>query len=166
MKIYGLINKKLEECELIFVPIRENDFKNSLNGILLELTSWSGKSATDIGNSDFNFIANIYLKWDGCSHFNFYGQDYVGDKESKQNCDSYYHICGFNSYIKHFRSMVFAYQLAINKLGECFDSEYEIPEYNKFKKSIDLLEGYEIKEIILEDEQSVLWYSLKDYEEN
>lgn len=157
MKIFKLINNKTDECELIFVPVRDEDFTCALNGMLLEATSWG----SDLTDSDFDFIADLSIKWDGCSHFRFFEQDCTGDTED-ENCDSYYHICGFDSYIKHFRSMVFAWQLAINKLGDTFDSNYELPEYEEFKKHIDLLNGYEIEEEILKNEDSVLWYKLKD----
>lgn len=157
MKIFKLINKKSNQCELIFVPVRDNEFTHSLSGMLL--ATWGNYIATDI---DFDFIADVLIKWDGCSHFSFFGEDYIGDTKDENTCNGYYHICGFNSYIRHFRSMVFAWQLAINKLGDKFDKNYEIPEYEEFKEHIDLLDDYEIKEETLKKEDSVLWYKLKD----
>jgi len=158
IKAMQLIKTKTNMPEIIFVPVDEENFKNSLHGILLEVTSWS---SNDLKNytipSDTDFIANIYIKWDGCSHWSFYGEDYMNDKEHEDDVDGYYHICGFDSYVKFMRSMVFGYQLAIDKLGNDFDKNIEIPEYEKFKQCINLLDGYEIKEVEYTEDDMLYW---------
>lgn len=162
MKAIQLVNTKTNCPEIIFVPVREEEFIHSLNGILLEATSWRSDNLKDYEiPSDTEFIASIYIKWDGCSHWRFYGQDYMNDEEHEDDKDPYYHICGFDSYIKFMRSMVFAYQLAIDKLGDNFDKHYEIPEYEQFKQSINLLDGYEIKETEY-TEDDMLYWRIKD----
>jgi hypothetical protein len=59
----------------------------------------------DNGNLLFpEFFAEACVKWDNCSHFNFYGQDYEKDNEA----DSYYHICGSENYILFSSILYFA----------------------------------------------------------
>lgn len=159
MKVIELINSKTEMSEILFVPVREEDFKYSLNGILLEVTGWG--SIREQEPCDANFIAEVGVKWDGCSHWRFFGEDYMNDTEHEDDIDGYYHICGFDSYISFMRGMVFAYQLAIDKV-ESFDKQFEIPVYEKFKNSLNLLEGYEVKTNEYSEDNSPYW-RIKDW---
>ena len=93
---------------------------------------------------EYSFIANVYIKFDMCSHWNFYGTDYNSDNESEK--DSYYHICGGHEYIRFFRAMAFAAEVACiihSKNSGYFDNE-ELKEI----RSLHLLEGFEIKQVL------------------
>lgn len=151
MKTYQLINKEAGYCESIFV--KSNEYDLSLKGILLEANSWS---IVDKSVVNCSFIASLCIKWDGCSHFWFKGEDYLNDSEHEDDEDSYYHICGFNSYIEHFRSMIFAWKLAEENIDKI--DWIETKEYNQFKSQMNLLDGYEIKEVELYDDSEIYPY--------
>lgn len=116
---------------------RDESLDCALCGELFDVFGW-GENNEDL---DYEFVSNIYIKWDACSHFNMYGERYkkCGDLEK----DSYYHICGSVGYFNFMRSIAFAYTLA-KDLIEGSDKE----EFNDILK-LGLLEGYTI--VKLED---------------
>lgn len=82
----------------------------SIEGDIQIVTAWN---ATDSVPYQTSYFANVFAKWDGCSHFYFYGGDYDNDKEK----DSYYHICGIPDYIQHMRMYVFIYEVMVEHVG-------------------------------------------------
>ena len=59
--------------------------------IIYKAVSWDIDSFHNIYEK--KFIAEVHWKWDFCTHWRFYGEDYdksLGDEAEK---DSYYHIC-------------------------------------------------------------------------
>lgn len=58
----------------------------SLLGHLMSINSWTICNEP----SDSNFMASVSFKWDCCTHWHFYGEDYEEGSET----DSYYHLCG------------------------------------------------------------------------
>lgn len=64
------------------------------------------------------FFAEFSVKWDGCSHIYFYGQDYSDDDHV---ADSYYHICGAIDYLRHIKTMQFFLEVAEKSLGDRFN---------------------------------------------
>jgi hypothetical protein len=73
----------------------------NIDGKIYKITDW-GKNNNP---TDMEFFANAWVKWDNCSHFNFYGQDYKYGEEEK---NSYYHICGPKEYIEFSSILYFA----------------------------------------------------------
>ena len=99
--------------------------------IIYKAVSWDNDSFHNIYEK--NFIAKVHWKWDFCTHWRFYGEDYdksLGDEVEK---DSYYHICSDHSdYIRMFAL-----------LGD------EQDWYNDKDKELDelVLKGFEIVEV-------------------
>jgi hypothetical protein len=89
---------------------------------------------------DYEFMADVSIKWDNCSHWWFNGMDYT---EENDEINGYYHICGGRGYIEFIRGMAFVYELAKIKIGSFSVefSEYELIE------ELNLLDGYKIIEI-------------------
>ena len=106
--------------------------------IIYKPTSW------ECDNSDIyekKFIAEVYWKWDFCTHWWFYGEDYdksLGDEAEK---DSYYHICSDHS--DYIRMFAFIRKLMYSLLGD------EQDWYNDKDKELDelVLKGFEIVEV-------------------
>ena len=120
--------KDNEGYEIIVVNIIKID-KAWIEGEALITTAWNEGIA-----EDFDFFADFYIKWDGCSHFYFKGQD---------NDDSgYYHICGGSDYITHIEVLAF-----INKIAIDIIPGYDEYHANfKIVQNLKLLDGYKIIE--------------------
>lgn len=107
--------------------------------IIYKAVSWYGDSFQDIYEK--KFIAEVYWKWDFCTHWCFYGEDYdksLGDEAEK---DSYYHICSDHS--DYIRMFAFIRKLMYSLLGD------EQNWYSDKDKELDelVLKGYEITEV-------------------
>lgn len=66
---------------------KENNDFSSLNARLMSVRTWN----CDNMPSEGDFIANVYFKWDCCTHWYFYGEDY---EDNRDNMNAYYHLCG------------------------------------------------------------------------
>lgn len=66
------------------------------------------------------FYLNGTIKWDGCSHIWFRGEDYQEGKKSSQ--DSYYHLCGIECWKMHVRLMEWTYKQVSALMPDNFDS--------------------------------------------
>ena len=101
---------------------------------IYEAISWE----TDYSNIyEKKFIADVHWKWDFCTHWWFYGEDY--DKSTEK--DSYYHICsGISDWIRLF---AFIRKLMYSILGD------EQNWYSNKDKELDeiVLKDYEIVEV-------------------
>ena len=103
------------------------------------MTSWF----TDCSHNIYEkkFIAEVHWKWDFCTHWRFYGEDYnkcLGDEAEK---DSYYHICSDHS--DYIRMFAFIRKLMYTLLGD------EQTWYSDEDKELDelVLKGFEIVEV-------------------
>lgn len=104
---------------------------------------------------EYSFVAGVYCKWDACTHWYFYGEDYNPDAEiDEKEQDSYYHLCGGYSFMRHITAMCFVWKLAEqiikkvpwtikhNSAGFVHNEYYD---HERIKKLVDLvLDGYEI----------------------
>jgi len=86
--------------------IKEHDL--NVTGDIYNVTGW------DMENKpcEFEYFANVYVKWDGCSHFRFKGEDFNIETDKLNDgdeADSYYHICGLDNYIDFSMTLYFAY---------------------------------------------------------
>lgn len=130
MKKYWL--KDSDDCPIFEVEIKMlEDYYCDFT--IYEATSW------ECDNSDIyqkKFIANVHWKWDFCTHWNFYGEDYLTDGDN----DSYYHICGDHS--NWIRMFAFIRKLMYSILGD------EQNWYSDKDKELDevVLKDYEIME--------------------
>ena len=108
-----------------------------ISGFAEEIVSWGKDCVFD--TYETLYFADFYIKWDGCSHWNFRGEDYC--KESKE-IDSYYHICGAYSYKNFIIGLLFVFDVASKYISR-FDSD-EIGIYKQFNQ---LLNDYIIEEV-------------------
>ncbi|WPS85283.1 hypothetical protein SMD22_01260 (plasmid) [Brevibacillus halotolerans] len=124
----------------IFIPDeRDAEYTSSLCGEIYEVISWD----MDGTPNEFDFHSHFSIKWDGSSHFWFYGNEYTKEKGMEPQLEAYYHICGASSFLQHMRLMVFAYELMIRKLGENKVFDNELKDYEHLK-TLGLLKDYEI----------------------
>ncbi|TVX86042.1 hypothetical protein [Paenibacillus agilis] len=124
----------------IFVP-DETDAKmeNGVSGNIYEVTAW------ETGDIPFelDFFCRFSVKWDGCSHFWFFGNEYTVEKGMEPQMEAYYHICGAEYFVKHMRLMAFAYELKVLKAGMNERFVHENKDYESLK-ALGLLNGYTI----------------------
>ena len=87
----------------------DSDDYHSVIGKCYEPYSWF----TDVDlPCESHFFANVYCKWDSCTHWNFYGENYDPElEETSPGLDSYYHICGEHCLHNHVRLMCFIWKL-------------------------------------------------------
>ncbi len=114
------------------------------SGFAYDCISWDGETKKPL---DWKFHSEVYAKWDGCSHWRFYGEDYnvKEDKCNNEGVDSYYHIC--SSFEGFIRTMCFIWKLAGNyHKKENPSNDFTIEEYDL--KIIDfMLKDYTILEV-------------------
>ena len=114
--------------------IRINDHNNAYVNGELYLVNGTNINGVPLG---YSFIGNFSIKFDLCSHWYFKGEDF---KETDEH-DSYYHICGGDSYIDFMTGIAFAVEVSkilldIEKDDDLFDS-YKV-------ETLKLLEGSKI----------------------
>lgn len=114
---------------------RKNDYPLSADGEIHIVTAWN----LDDSPYHTDFFAEMFVKWDGCSHFYFYGDDYLNTKKA----DSYYHICGAYDLVNHMRMLVFAYEVMVEHVG--YSNVLEIGELEELRKLNLINEKYQIR---------------------
>jgi hypothetical protein len=122
--------------DVIAIFERDKNYKASIAGTIKKAIAWND----DGSPYETEFFANVSVKWDGCSHFWFCGEDY--NDKSTDIRDAYYHICGIDSYIDFMRILVFVYEIMVKHVG--YNNILEKEEYEELKK-LNLLDGYTIK---------------------
>lgn len=108
----------------------------SVHGVLRSVYEWD----LDGAPSQSHLFANVTIKWDGCSHFFFRGEDSTCDADA----DSYYHVCGVETYVHHMATMAFAYKAFRDVIS---DSHNMLNDYGKKmeKMVLTFLEGYTLE---------------------
>lgn len=140
MKIYKLIEKESKIPVSVFIK-DETIGTHALSGIILDVISTTGD---DNEICELSFVTRAYIKFDGCSHFNFYGKDFKNKQTT--NSDSYYHLCGFSSFYGFIRNLSFMWQLAIEQIDGLLDELGEAEQFIDFRESSEVLDGCEIIE--------------------
>jgi hypothetical protein len=105
------------------------------SGIISIPTGWD---AYDNDVCDEDFLAYCSIKWDGCSHFWYYGENYPYDEELYP----YYHECGLNDYYKNFVAKLFAFEVAKYYMKDVADMNDNL--YNTINR-INILDFYTIR---------------------
>lgn len=125
----------IDKTGKIAVVVRQTkDYTHSFGGIITIPTSWSLYDNT-YGEE---FLAECSIKWDGCSHFWYNGQDYPYDEELYP----YYHECGLNDYYNHFVAKLFAFEVAKEYMKDVQDMDDDL--YNTIDR-VNILNFYTIK---------------------
>lgn len=116
-KLIAVLRNEDKEIQARIYQKSETEFTLSVNDGLCSLDG---------------YYADFWIKHDGCSHWWFNGADCSGN--------SYYHICGIEEYLKHFRYMLFAYAVFVATKRVANKDEIE-----KFEKNKGTLEGYAVE---------------------
>lgn len=144
---YYLKNKETGYIETTIV-IEKADYY-SVDATCYQAYSWYGD---DHMPCEYHYVAGAYCKWDGCTHWYFYGEDYDPEIEESEK-DSYYHLCGPRRFTDHIRAMCFMWKVVSDVMTELAGdrySDYKTVQSNYFecedtKKLVDMmLDGYEI----------------------
>lgn len=99
---------------------------------------WRAVSWYDNGVFDWEFVADVFCKWDACTQWYFNGETYdpVEDAKTHDNeIDAYYHLCGGYCMFEHVRCMCFVWKLAEMIFG---DSEWYY-EHDGMDKLVKLM---------------------------
>ena len=132
MKIYRLIDNN----EMVTHELRVDDEQTNkyyLYGDVYKIIGGEnilieGKPVPEEDEYDYEFVASFSIKWDMCSHWYFYGEDY-----NNGDCDSYYHLCGASSYIEFMQAIAFATEVAKMNFELADDMEKEFNDITKLK---------------------------------
>ena len=121
-----------------------------LMGVCYNATSWAMEKDGSVGVVlEWKFLAEVYCKWDSCTHWYFFGERYDSDNKSHDcdDIDGYYHLCGLHSFVTHIRHMCFIWRAA-----EMWMARYKSETYVDMMKEYyhDNEEQYELVEKILE----------------
>ena len=146
--VYYLKNK---DDRMITHKFEVNSDDFHLDGQCYEVISWEANDKP----YEYSFVAGVYCKWDACTHWYFYGEDYKPDaKIDEREQDSYYHLCGGYSFMRHITAMCFVWKLAEQiiakdpwtiKHGNVKYTHDEYYDHERITKMIDVvLDGYEI----------------------
>lgn len=130
------LKKNDGDIELKFV-VTDDRYSSSICGNCFEYHSWR-LDGTPVESS---FVASVYCKWDTCTHWWFYGEDYDPEFDDK---DSYYHLCGRRCFKGHIRAMCFIWKLCAELL--------------KSRDESDIVDDYYDDEIT-----TLIDFMLKDY---
>lgn len=103
MSKYGLVDSKGYITHM-FEQDMDFDTETALAGTLYYCVGW----VKDKEPVDYQFVCNLCIKWDGCSHFYFNGEEYNGTEE----VDGYYHLCGGDIIFEFLVGIAFVVKLA------------------------------------------------------
>lgn len=129
-----------------------HDWTHSFGGFITLTTSWN-VSTNEV--EDEYFLATCSIKWDGCSHFWYNGQDYLSDEELYP----YYHECGLNEYYKVFIAKLFAFEVAKHYMKDTVENiEKHMNDdlYNTIDR-VNILDFYTIKYSEIDEENDFVY---------
>lgn len=138
---YELIRKSDKEV-IAIIKLQSDTSEYSMFAELWDHDSYSGNPMDE--NS---FIASIYWKKDWCTHWNFYGSDYLPEQPDNDINPGYYHLCGSEFIDRFLTQMAFVRQVALKVVGDKYN------DYTEKSKKIDelLLQDYEIAKCTFEE---------------
>ena len=119
----------------------ENEDYHCLMGHCYSCVSWDADNNIPL---EYLFVTDAYCKWDGCTHWNFCGEDYNDDDP----INAYYHLCGDLCFRDHIRYMCFVWKLASMLIVNEHYQEYTDTEYlgnPETQALIDLMLNYVIE---------------------
>lgn len=128
---FELLNK--HEQPIYIIDIDEIGVEKShVNFRIWKGTSWDPETNE---MSDKQFVANVYWKFDNCTHWNFYGQEYDPELDEEDNNGinpGYYHICGSFFLTKWIVMFAFVRKVMTEILGDTtkdyVDSDKELDD--------------------------------------
>ena len=150
-KYFIVINKLLKEekeklladhiaylAKVDFIIDPDGIYKNPCS-ITLRLYEVDGSNLTRNKIDKVSFITLNNIKWDGCSHWNFFGED--------EDKSSYYHLCGEEDFLRFIYGMVLSVSIAKKVMVDTFDEDFFGDEYLTLEEMCNT--RYDIKEVSL-----------------
>ena len=104
----------------IYSKIEATNITRCLMGICYSAIGWSSDMDFVL---DWQFVADVYCKFDSCTHWNFYGERFDPETETSEGADSYYHLCGPECFTEHIRNMCFIWKVAEMVLTESYPDD-------------------------------------------
>ena len=98
---------------------------------------------TECRSFEWELIAEVGFRFDGCTHWWFRGEDWEGTKETE---DAYYHICGAGCMLDMMRNMAFVWTVCGKLQEEWHEKEFYREDEGLNRLIESALEGYEIQE--------------------
>lgn len=116
------------------------DEKSCVDSTVWQVDSWDDTN-NDKQIYEKHFVANVYWKFDNCTHWNFYGMDYDPEDKDEDINPSYYHICGSFFMTRWMIMFAFVRKVMNEILGD------KTNDYRDFDKELDnqLLKTYTIR---------------------
>ena len=102
-----------------------------INISLKSITSWHPDSKTVCAGL---FLGNAYIKWDGCTHWHFYGEESKGEKEK---ADSYYHLCGSYDFMIFIYGMIAAIKIGKQIVNTLPQEDFNYGDYIELEELFD-----------------------------
>ena len=158
-KYFIVCNKEEEKNNLVdstrfTIEVESNyqyndEYENSSDWYYVNITIKDNESYCEDG--DKLFLAHAYIKWDGCTHWNFYGEDSKGEQEK---ADSYYHLCGSHTFMTFIYAMIAGIKVAKQIVRMLPDEDFNDDEYMKFEGLFD--KYCSIKEVTKEEFDKII----------
>jgi hypothetical protein len=111
----------------------------SITGMCYQANAWAMDPETEkyTTGDNWTFVARGYFKFDACTSWNYFGEDYPIDG------DSYYHHCGPECLVEHLRAHCFLWKLMgmlmDTKSCSCYSDNQELNQIIEL-----MLDGYSI----------------------
>lgn len=142
MRIFWLVNKADGMVEAVFnVDTVEH------TGVCKRGRAWEIDHPVPF---EWELVAEIYFRFDGCTHWHFWGEDWEGTEET---ADSYYHICGSTCLLSMMRYMAFVWTVCGKLQNEWSREEFYLDDKRLNHLIESALEGYEIQERLGKNEK-------------
>ena len=141
MNKYYVLKEKVEDHQPVSYIVWDTE-GNSLK--CYSICGWTKDESTGTYTIpvDNHYVADVYARFDGCTHWWFRGEDYA---EGVTKPDSYYHICGPECLRHMMACMAFIWEVAAREHAkwrkDCYD---DFEKLNNIKDFI--LADYEIVE--------------------
>lgn len=107
-------------------------------------TTYGGRTSKEV--MAWEFHSSINIRWDGCSHWNFYGQDFDPDAKDLisevRNSDAYYHLCGGGMFLNFITLMAFAWkcaQIMYKAGGYIEEEEFNLEEVDYLLRDLEIV---------------------------
>lgn len=95
-----------------------SEIENMFCGDCYSAIAWAAFDKKEVLN--WEFVCHAYCKFDGCSHWWFYGEDFHDGNDFVNDANSYYHLCGPECVFAHVRDICFVWKVAEQWLSEAY----------------------------------------------
>ena len=105
-----------------------------LEGDVYEAVAWECTDSKE--PIEWAYHSGVSIKFDGCSHWYFSGEDYQGKSEE---VDAYYHLCGTEQIKAHIVVMCFVWEIARQYFEDTYDGVFDDAFINETLKDYRII---------------------------